>query len=163
MAVCAVEKVTLRSTNIIFATITKNNRKCHSYTPFSGQFWKLCTWFGNSAVNFDNTTWCIHIKKTSQVARISADVFELSAFNFGDSAHRIRCMKLPFRRSAALRPEHTMRTKCAISDAFVRDCGFAYCPIVWLSTCIPYQLNNFQTTQKRNLGRTRPRLRTLYA
>ena len=26
-----------------------------------------------------------------------------------------------------LRPEHTMRTKCAISDAFVRDCVFAYC------------------------------------
>ena len=29
-----------------------------------------------------------------------------------------------------LRPEHTMRTKCAISDAFIRDCVFAYCASV---------------------------------
>ena len=28
------------------------------------------------------------------------------------------------------RPEHTIRTECAISDAFVRDCVFAYCPSV---------------------------------
>ena len=30
----------------------------------------------------------------------------------------------------ALRSEHTMRTKYVISDAFVRDCVFAYCPSV---------------------------------
>ena len=85
-----------------------------------------------------------------------------------------------------------MRTKCAISDAFVRDCVFAYCasvaqyvyslpaehcfrlrnnaisdervrdcalsthsvfrPLVWLSTCIPYQLNivsDYAITQYR--------------
>ena len=29
-----------------------------------------------------------------------------------------------------LRPGHAMRTKCAISDAFVRDCVFAYRPSV---------------------------------
>ena len=61
---------------------------------------------------------------------------------------------------AVLRPEHTMRTKYVISDAFVRD----FCVLSFMSsTFIPYQMNNFQTTQKRNLGRTRPRLRTLYA
>ena len=27
----------------------------------------------------------------------------------------------------ALRSSYTMRTKCAISDAFVRDCAVAYC------------------------------------
>ena len=37
------------------------------------------------------------------LVRISEDVFEKSAFYFGDSAHRIRRMKVPFRRSAALR------------------------------------------------------------
>ena len=31
---------------------------------------------------------------------------------------------------AALRSSCTMRTKCAISDAFVRDCVFAYCASV---------------------------------
>ena len=30
----------------------------------------------------------------------------------------------------ALRSSYTMRTKCAISDAFVRDCVFAYCASV---------------------------------
>ena len=30
----------------------------------------------------------------------------------------------------ALRSGYTMRTKCAISDAFVRDCVFAYCASV---------------------------------
>ena len=29
--------------------------------------------------------------------------------------------------SIDLRSSYTMRTKCAISDAFVRDCVFAYC------------------------------------
>ena len=31
---------------------------------------------------------------------------------------------------AELRSSYTMRTKCAISDAFVRDCVFAYCASV---------------------------------
>ena len=101
-----------------------------------------------------------------------------------------------------LRSDHTMRTKCAIWDAFVRDCVFAYCPsvtqnvyslpaehfsdyaktqsltkgqatlcvqsaqyrtrsseiaflrtvLVWLSACIPYQLNtvsDYAITQYR--------------
>ena len=43
------------------------------------------------------------------------------------------------------------------------EIAFLRTVLVWLRTCIPYQLNNFQTTQKRNLGRTHPRLRTLYA
>ena len=30
----------------------------------------------------------------------------------------------------ALRSSYTMRTKCEISDAFVRDCVFAYCASV---------------------------------
>ena len=41
--------------------------------------------------------------KVSQFIRISEDVFEKSAVNFGDSAHRIRRMKVLSRRSAALR------------------------------------------------------------
>ena len=33
-------------------------------------------------------------------------------------------------RPSELRSSYTMRTKCAISDAFVRDCVFAYCASV---------------------------------
>ena len=41
------------------------------------------------------------------------------------------------------------------------ETAFLRTVLAWLSTCIPYQLNIFfQTTQKRNLGRT---VRTLYA
>ena len=78
-------------------------------TPFSGQFWKQCTQFGNSAVNFRQYGIVHPSSKVSQVIRISEDVFERSAFNFGDSAHRTRCMKVPFRRSAALRQTFQIR------------------------------------------------------
>ena len=41
---------------------------------------------------------------------------------------------------AALRSSYTMRTKCAISDGFVRDCAFAYCASV-AQYVYHYQLN----------------------
>ena len=47
--------------------------------------------------------------KVSQFFRISEDIFEKSANNFGDSAHRIRRMKVLFRRSAALRQTFQIR------------------------------------------------------
>ena len=47
-----------------------------------------------------------------------------------------------------------MRTKCAISGAFVRrsEIAFLRTVLVWLSTCIPYQLNivsDYAITQYR--------------
>ena len=51
------------------------------------------------------------IFKVSQFIRISEDVFEQSAINIGDSAHRIRRMKVLFRRSAALRQTFQIRHK----------------------------------------------------
>ena len=42
-----------------------------------------------------------------------------------------RCIHARLSGSALhLRSSYTMRTKCAISDAFVRDCVFAYCASV---------------------------------
>ena len=55
---------------------------------------------------------------------------------------------------------NTLCVQSAQSRTRSSDIAFLRTVVVWLSTCIPYQLNNFQTTQKRNLGRTRPRLRT---
>ena len=57
----------------------------------------------------------------------------------------------------------TLCVQSAQSRTRSSEIAFLRTVLVWLSKCIPYQLNNFQTTQKRNLGRTRPRLRTLYA
>ena len=64
--------------------------------------WKQCSQFRQYGI--------VHpYSKVSQVIRISEDVFENSAFNFGDSAHRIRRMKVSFRRSAALRQTFQIR------------------------------------------------------
>ena len=64
--------------------------------------------------------------------------------------------------SGMLRSSYTMRTKCAISDAFVRDRVFAYCASVdQYLRVFPISWTLFQSTQKRNIGRKRPRLRTL--
>ena len=41
-----------------------------------------------------------------------------------------RPLELPAPAASPLRSDYTMRTKCAISDAFVRDCVFAYCASV---------------------------------
>ena len=39
----------------------------------------------------------------------------------------VRCLREPaLNNRRDLRPEHTMRTKCAISDVFARDCVFAF-------------------------------------
>ena len=67
----------------------------------------------------------------------------------------------------ALRSSYTMRTKCAISDAFVRDCVFAYCASVAqyvysLSAEHCFRLRNNTISDERvrdcvrDLGRVRP-------
>ena len=58
---------------------------------------------------------------------------------------------------------NTLCVQSAQSHTRSSEIAFLRTVLVWLSTCIPHQLNNFQTTQKRNFGRTRPRLRILYA
>ena len=44
-----------------------------------------------------------------------------------------------------------MRTKCAISDAFVRDCVFAYCPNVaqYVYSLSAEQFSDYAKTQSR--------------
>ena len=64
--------------------------------------WKQCSQFRQYGI--------VHpYSKVSQFIRNSEDVFEKSAINFGDSAHRIRRKKVLFRRSAALRQTFQIR------------------------------------------------------
>ena len=54
---------------------------------------------------------------------------------------------------AALRKGlNTLCVQSAQSRTRSSEIAFLRTVLMWLSTCIPYQLNNFQTTQKRNLG-----------
>ena len=48
----------------------------------------------------------------------------------GCAEERQLCSHAVDDRPIQLRSSYTMRTKCAISDAFVRDCVFAYCASV---------------------------------
>ena len=47
-----------------------------------------------------------------------------------NSTHGHCCHRQLLSGAGGLRSSYTMRTKCAISDAFVRDCVFAYCASV---------------------------------
>ena len=87
--------------------------------PKSSNFGTLYTFFRSiletvhvvwkKAVNFRQYGIVHPYSKVSQVIRISEDVTEYSAFNFGESAHRFRRMKRQFRQSAALRQTFQIR------------------------------------------------------
>ena len=75
--------------------------------------------------------------------------------NASEIAHLVRIvcsgLKTHAQECEVFRPEHAMRTNCAISDALVRDCVFAYRPSVaqYVYSLSAEQFSDYAKTQSR--------------
>ena len=73
----------------------------------------------------------------------------------GDKRIFFLLLHLPVMARFVLATSTGLNTLCVQSAQYwtrSSEIAFLRTVLVWLSTCIPYQLNIFQTTQKRNLG-----------